>query len=107
MFAQKNRFSFRKGVPKKTFSNSFLFLRYEENTAPSLECAVVVGKKVDTRAVARNSVKRMLVSIIKELIKEDAQYRLVFYAKKSILAMSREEVKEQLRSTLNSSGIIK
>jgi ribonuclease P protein component len=107
MFASKNRFSFKKGVPRKTFSNSFLFIRYDKTSIPRLECAVVVGKKVDGRAVLRNSVKRMLVSIIKELVDTDSHYKIVVYAKKSILNMKREEIREQMTIILNTIGIIK
>ena len=107
MFARQNRFSFRKGVPKKIFSNSFLLIRYDRSTNPKFECAVVVGKKVDTRAVVRNSVKRMLVSIIKELIDTDTQYIIVMYAKKPILLMKREEIKEQMTNVFATIGIIK
>jgi ribonuclease P protein component len=107
MFARQNRFSFKKGVPRKTFSNSFLFVRYDKTSTSNLECAVVVGKKVDTRAVIRNSVKRMLVSIIKEIVSIDAQYKIVLYARKPILSMNREEIKEQMVQVFNITGIIK
>ncbi len=61
MFPKSYRYSFRKGLPKKTLSTTFFVIKYDNSQDDSMHCAVVVGKKVDKRAVVRNKIKRQIV----------------------------------------------
>ena len=97
MFAKPHRFSFKKGVPKNTFSTSFFFFFYDRNSEAGLRCGVVVGKKVDKRAVVRNRFKRQLVAFVKELLGQDKKYNLVIIAKKQIKDVEHDQVKEELK----------
>lgn len=100
MFGKNNRYSFRKGVPKLLFTSQFLIVRYQKNAENVFHCSVVVGKKVDKRAVIRNKVKRLLVAIIKELVLTQTPYDMVIYARKGINGLEKEEIRENLKKAL-------
>ena len=107
MFARSHRFSFRNGVPAKVFSTPNFIIRYDKNDRESLECAVVVGKKVDKRAVARNRIKRQIVALIKEILDDKIDFRIVIYAKKSIIETSIGQKKEELEKIFTKTNILK
>lgn len=97
MFARSHRFSFKKGAPRNVYQTPFFVIRYDHKNEGSFECAVVVGKKVDKRAVVRNKIKRQMVVCIKELVPATTASRFVIYAKKSILETTIEAKKEELK----------
>lgn len=106
MFARNQRYSFKNGAPKKIYSSPLFVIRYDRNEEQKLECAVVVGKKVDKRAVVRNKLKRQVVSLIKELILPETPVKLVIFAKKPLNGVSNEEKREELLKTLKTIQII-
>lgn len=71
-----------------------------------LRCSVVVGKKVDKKAVIRNKVKRMLVSRIKELLPETTPYDMVIYARRGAAELSAEQIGEETKNALNAVRIL-
>lgn len=99
MFAKPHRFSFKKGAPKNTFSTSFFVIRYGRDVEDGLKCGVVVGKKVDRRAVVRNRIKRQIVAVIKEFLDQDEKYDLVIIAKKQIKEVAYEQIREELKKS--------
>lgn len=106
MFAKSNRFSFRRGAPRSVYSTPFFVIRYDKNYDKKLHCAVVVGKKVDKRAVIRNTIKRQLVVIIKELLSPNTEYDLAIFAKKQILTAQKDEQYEELKKAFEETKII-
>lgn len=99
MFARKNRFSFKKGAPKFTYASPFFIFRYHRTTDNTFRCAVVVGKKIDKRAVVRNKVKRSIVMILEKIIKNKAtDFEAVFFMRRPILDILED--KEKLENTL-------
>lgn len=105
MFAKKNRFSFKKGAPKYSLNSKFFVLRYDFD-ANALECSVVIGKKVDKRAVARNRLKRKIVQKIRELIDTDKKLRLVIYIRKGLNEDIFSEFEIDLEKNLKDKKII-
>lgn len=105
MFARANRFSFKNGMPKHFTSARFFTVRYDSNTN-DLKCGVVVGKKVDKRAVVRNRLKRRLVALIKEFVPAEKQVRLVVIAKPALKDADTEAIKDELLKTLTSIHIL-
>ncbi len=106
MFAQSHRFSFKKGVPRNFYQTRLFVIRYEKNAEGIFKCAVVVGKKVDKRAVIRNKVKRQLVEILREMIVIDTKLTIAVYAKKPILEAELDERKTELKKALTTIGIL-
>lgn len=82
------------------FTSQFLVVRYQKNTEDIFHCSVVVGKKVDKRAVVRNKVKRLLVATIKEIVSSKVPYDMVIYARKGIDGLEKEKVREELANAL-------
>lgn len=81
MFSKKQRFTFGRQLPKNIFQSKSFTLRYGENEV-GLKVGVVVSKKVDKRAVARNKIKRLITEAVRVNIKIERPLNLVFYAKK-------------------------
>ena len=80
---------------KKTFSRSFhspLFaLRIGENGLLYNRYGVVVSKKIDKRAVIRNSIKRMVRLCIQEIDNNLKKgYDMLFIVKKNILTQQAD-----------------
>jgi ribonuclease P protein component len=69
-------------------------------------CAVVVGKKVDKRAVVRNKVKRQLLEIIRSILSEDTKATVAVYAKKPILETETDQRKNELKKALETIRIL-
>lgn len=95
MLPKTHRLSFKKGIPRKVYSTPFLVFRYEKSDT-GLQCAVVVGKKVDKRAVARNKIKRQINASVQEILAQNAKYRIVIYAKNKINDLTKETLKEEI-----------
>lgn len=106
MLAKINRFSFKKGIPRKIYSTPLFVIRYDKNELNKLECAVVIGKKVDKKAVVRNKIKRGIVNIIKNNVPLDANFKIVIYGRKDIKDKTLQETEEELIKTLKTIKII-
>ena len=103
MLPKKNRFSFKKRLPKQTFASHSFSLRYSENDE-GLKVAVVVSKKVDTRAVKRNQIKREIVSAIEKNISKDVNLSLIFYVKKEAMSNELSQEVSQALQKINESN---
>jgi ribonuclease P protein component len=106
MFEKKHRYSFKKGIPKHFFTLPWCVLRFGKSEDEKLHVAMVVGKKVDKRAVVRNKIKRQQLSIIKKLVPEDAPFSLVVYARKPILEVSSEKSKKEFLEAFKKMNIL-
>ena len=104
MLPRANRFSFTTGVPRKTYGTQFFAIRYEEND-DKLKSAVVVGKKVDKRAVVRNKIKRQINHVIIEALSLEAKYKLIIYAKKPINGLTSKQIREELMNSFKTINI--
>ncbi len=83
MFSKKQRFSFNNKLAKNILNSQSFTLRYGSSDG-GLKVAVVVSKKVDKKATARNKIKRKFTEAIKKNI--DIQYplSLVFFIKRAV-----------------------
>lgn len=106
MLGKKNRYSFKKGVPRIVFASPFFVVRYQKSEEEKLFLGVVVGKKVDKRAVVRNRVKRQLVERIKNILSKDTPYEIVIYARKAILELDLTRQEQELRDAFQKIKII-
>lgn len=106
MFAKKQRYSFKKGIPNKVFSTPYFVIRYEVKDDAMFQCAVVVGKKVDKKAVGRNRIKRIVVKNIKDLVSENAKANLILYARNKITELTEETIREELQKAFKTIKIL-
>lgn len=100
MLPKSHRFSFKKGAPRRIYPTPLFVVRYDKREKNGLNLAVVVGKKVDKKAVIRNKTKRLLLEISKEIIQLDANFDIVIFAKKQILEKQKDEIKNELKNAL-------
>jgi len=70
MFEKEKRFSFKQGLPRKVISTPYFSLRFGPKKNDLGTNAVVVSKKVSKKAVIRNKIKRKVVAVLKENLKE-------------------------------------
>lgn len=82
MLPKANRFQFKSNLPKQTLNSDSFSLRYDKNEK-ELKVAVVVSKKVDKRAVARNRIKRIIMNAVAKSITAGSNLTLIFYVKSS------------------------
>ena len=92
MLNKKYRYSFKKGIPKKTIVTPFFSLRYEVKDKQELHIGVVVGKKVDKLATKRNEAKRRFIKIAHDYLKKaGVKGDFVFYLKTEFKDTADEE----------------
>jgi ribonuclease P protein component len=92
--------------PKLLKSESF-DLKYGVNNLEFPRFGFVIPKKLDKRAVVRNSIKRKLSKIIEEIFDRIKGGRdFVFYPKSEILKIELGVLKSELEKALKKEGII-
>lgn len=100
MFAKANRFSFKNKVPGNVNSSPFFVVRHGIDTN-TLQCAVIVGKKVSKKATVRNRLKRKIVTDLKSMLTDKTKLILVVYAKKGLNEANFSEASESLKEIIN------
>lgn len=105
MLGKSHRFSFKKGAPRRIYSTPLFVIRYD-SSRDQLHLAVVVGKKVDKRAVYRNKIKRQVNAMLREILSTEFKYDIVFFIKKQIADTESSQVKEELKKALKVIKII-
>lgn len=100
MLARKLRYSFGKGLPKNTIHSTLFTLRFEKSDK-NPKIAVVVSKKVDTRATVRNRVKRVITAHLTRFISDINPYSLVFFIKKEVLSADSKNIDEKLKEVFS------
>lgn len=102
MLKKQQRYSFKEGMPKYKFITPFFVLRYQKNPLGLMKLGVVVSKKVDMKATKRNSIKRKLVHVIKEITKKNSiPFDLVFFVKKSLVEQKKPFLIEEVKKALS------
>ena len=101
MLKRENRLTLVRLSNPKNISTPFFSLRIEKNDQNLNRFAFIVSKKIDKRAVIRNSLKRKLRSCIEEIFDNIQKgYDFVFYPKSLLIKTEREEVLTELKKTL-------
>jgi ribonuclease P protein component len=97
MIQRSQRYSFKKGLPRKVLQSPFFLLRYQKNSAEVFHAAVVVNKKVSKSAVVRHRVKRVFIeSLLSVGEKQAVPFDLVFFLRPMIIEKDREAVYNEL-----------
>lgn len=107
MFAKKYRFSFKKGLPKNAVSTPLFTMRYGQSPVFRVQIAVVVSKKIDKSAAARNLIRRRFLHALHTVLKEeDSPFVYVFFLKKESALKKEKEFEKEIQNTLKRVTIV-
>jgi ribonuclease P protein component len=107
MLPKSHRFSFKKGAPRHIYSTPLFVVRYDTSDGSGLHAAVVVGKKVDKKAVVRNHYKRQVLEALKTLLPDTLNINIVIFAKKEIANVQKEYLYEELKKAFHNIHTLK
>lgn len=99
MLPKSNRFSFRKGYPRNIRQTPLFVVRYQKNETV-LHAAIVVGKKIDSKATGRNKIKRLFTQVLEKHIDKNTPLDLVIILKPKILTADSDTILKQLKEAL-------
>jgi len=103
---------FRLKSPKlenpRTVPGVYFNFKYQKNKVGQNRFAFVVSKKIDKRAVVRNSLKRKVRASVEEIFdKIETGWDFVFYPKTKTIGAEKKHVLEELEKTFLKQGLIK
>jgi ribonuclease P protein component len=108
MLKKQNRLDVVQSGNMEITSSPLLVIKFSKNNLAFNRFAFVISKKIDKRAVVRNSLKRKLSLSIEEIFDNIVSgYDFILYPKKDIITCSPEEVKTQLVRALEVKNLLK
>lgn len=108
MLKRENRLSQLRLNNPKTFSTPFFNLKIGKNNQEAKRFAFVVSKKIDKRAVFRNSLKRKFRSSIEEIFDNiENGWDFVFYPKQEAVKATREQILEEIKTIFLRNNLLK
>ena len=108
MLSRNHRYSFRNGVPKERVKSPFFVLRYQINDDYQVRFAIVISKKIDKRATARNEVKRKISHALHNLLRDNQlSVDVIIYVRKAILGVDVSEIEKAFQQIFLKEAIIK
>jgi len=82
--------------PNKFYSNN-LFLRFIENEEDFNSFAVVISKKISSKAVIRNKIRRRIYEIIRlNMNNFKKSFKIVIFVKKGVLEMEYSDLEKEI-----------
>lgn len=108
MFKKENRLVSGIKFTSASFSNIPQFvLKAKKNNLSVNRFGIIVSKKIDKRAVARNKIKRFFRNTLYRLNKKLALgHDILFIVKKGILEKEKKENQESIKKALKKEGIL-
>lgn len=95
MFKKINRLGAQEKKWDSSFVSQLFVLKVSENNLPYSRFGIVVSKRIDKRAVVRNSLKRKIRSCLEENLKKiKPGYNLLFVLKKELLGKTQKEINQ-------------
>lgn len=101
MFKKLNRLSAREKFLGESDASRFFIIKFSKNNLPQNRFGFVVSKKVDKRAVVRNSLKRKIRSCLEQCQEEiKPGHDLLFLLKKEAVGKNQKELYLEVRNVL-------
>ncbi len=92
----------------RIFSTSLFTLKVAANKKNVSCFAFVVSKRIDKRAVVRNSLKRKIRSAVEQIFDNiETGYNFVFYPKQEVLGATREQILGEVNEILLKNKLLK
>ena len=96
---------------KLKFTNSvssiFFTLKINKNNLLFNRYGFVISKKIDKRAVTRNKLRRMFQHCLGDLSEIKTGYDMLFYPKKEILNLTKDEICLNIKEFFKKAGYLK
>lgn len=107
MLKSKNRLKTVKLNNPKTLSAPQFILKISGNNAGVSRFAFIISKKIDKRAVVRNSLRRKISSSVEEIFdKIKTGNDFVFYPKSSAIKLEREDLSREIRNIFSKGNLL-
>lgn len=107
MFKKINRLPVGEKILGSNINSSLFSLKISKNSLPYSRFGFIVSKKIDKRAVVRNSLKRNVRACVEELFdKIKPGYDLLFLVSKDAIGKNHSEVCREVNKSLVSGKII-
>lgn len=108
MLSKKHRLHAQAHISfSQSATTPFFTIRIKKNGLPYNRYGFVISKRVDKRAVARNSCKRRLGRCIQNLKDQIVQgYDMLFIAKKLLAALEQDGVCRSVEEVLKKQGLL-
>lgn len=107
MLKSENRLKTVKLDSPRTLSAPQFILKISGNNVGVSRFAFIISKKIDKRAVARNSLRRKLSSSIEEIFdKIKTGNDFVFYPKSSALKQEREDLSKEIKNIFSKGNLL-
>lgn len=107
MFKKLNRLSAREKFLGESQVSRFFILKFSKNSLPQNRFGFVVSKKIDKRAVVRNSLKRKIRSCLEEMQGSlKPGHDLLFLLKKDAVGISQGELCSEVESILKKQKLL-
>lgn len=101
MLKVQNRVSLaNKIVFKNSLSSPFFTVRYSTTDSGILKAGFVISKKIDSRAVGRNKIKRILSHAVVPFLQTLKNRDMVFYVKPAIKNQSKEAITREVQDMI-------
>lgn len=108
MLKKKYRLSQVPLTRAKSFSTPYFNLKVGKNNFQISRFAFVVSKKLDKRAVVRNSLKRKIRGSIEEIFdKIDSGWDFVFYPKEASIRGTRDQIQGEIKNLFEKNQFLK
>lgn len=92
----------------KKISSDLFTLRFSENNLEITRFGFVISKKIDKKAVVRNSLKRKLSVSIEEIFDRiESGFDFVIYPSKKAAEANQEKISNEMISALSNNNFIK
>lgn len=108
MLKKENRLPLKnKLISRVAISTEHFIIKIAENNTKSIRSAVIIGKKIDKRAVYRNKMRRQVYESLKDLMgKTSPGVDALFIMKKSILGKTRQALFSEIESVFKKERLL-
>jgi ribonuclease P protein component len=108
MLKKTNRLSSVRIKKSKLINSRLMDIKIGQNNLQFSRFGFVISKKIDKRAVVRNSLKRKLSACVEEIFDRiEGGHDFVFYPKREILDINQEILSTEVKKMLENEGLLK
>jgi ribonuclease P protein component len=93
-------------APYRFIKAPLFSLKVKKNTLMRYRFGFVISKKLDSRAVVRNTLKRRICAAVSDLGKPTQGYDIVFFPKKELLDISVVDIGKSIKDVVQKQQLV-